>query len=144
MIDYSQFQYSKPTKKIRLANDKLVTKKTLKKAADDLWAAVIKRRDKMCIWCRVRPAVQAHHIFKRSLPSTRHDPENGIGLCGGCHMKAHSDHSLFEDFLKVRMGESRYFILKARAYVPQSHTDHQMRIIELKKYQESLTLGMKE
>lgn len=96
-----------------MANPWRKSKPTLKskciKEADKLWSEVIRARDKVCQYCRARPAINAHHIFTRKIRAMRWDPQNGIGLCGGCHMNiAHGQPELFRRFLVKRLGVAEY------------------------------------
>jgi len=59
--------------------------------------------------------LHAAHIFTRSIKKTRHDPENGVCLCYGCHSFFHRNPLEFHEWVKKRMGEVRYTALMIRA-----------------------------
>ena len=87
-------------------------------ACDDMWSKLVKIRDSYCPWCtkkgKHRKSRSAHHIFSRRYMVTRHDLDNGIGLCGGCHMDAHQYPEEFRDFMIWYMPD-KYLELKKLA-----------------------------
>ena len=109
-------------------------RKTLIKACDKLWAEAVTKRDKgICQRCG-KPGKQNHHIFSRRYLNVRHCLDNGIHLCGGCHIFfAHVEVEAFRDFIIKRMGQREYDSLKVRA-MAKSYIDFEMRRIELKEY----------
>lgn len=57
----------------------------------DVWAAVLRRDRKQCVWCRhagrVGPAEHPHHLLpKQSWPELAGVVENVVALCASCHM----------------------------------------------------------
>jgi len=55
-----------------------------------IWRAHIIRRDKVCAMCGSNNRRTAHHINSGSyFPDERYDIENGVCLCGKCHMNFH-------------------------------------------------------
>lgn len=66
--------------------------KSLKSQCFKAWGKMILARDRKCIICNAKKAVHPHHIFPRSrYLHLQFDLRNGVGLCAGCHLKAHHD-----------------------------------------------------
>jgi hypothetical protein len=93
---------------------------------DKLWAGLVKERDRYtCQRCQViypegrRQGLHAHHIFGRSRRTTRWMLENGIALCFGDHMWAHSNPLEFHEWMQDRLGagyeDLRSLSLKTKA-----------------------------
>jgi hypothetical protein len=62
------------------------TQKTnLQKKADNLWSMVIRKRDPICRFCKVKATTSSCHIITRETKNTRFDPLNGLGGCNDCH-----------------------------------------------------------
>lgn len=57
---------------------------------------------------------ELHHIVHRGRLGTRHDPENHLPLCRGCHAWVHANRKLYEDWLE-REWPGRLETLKQRA-----------------------------
>jgi hypothetical protein len=57
---------------------------------DEFKTAVFKRDGGQCVICKRVPAIDAHHLIDRSLwgDSQGYYLENGVSLCGACHLKA--------------------------------------------------------
>lgn len=104
----------------------------------DAWRKAVTKRDGLiCRWCR-RTVVetltccpeqaQTHHATPREHWPTRHDPRNGIRLCGTCH-----------DRITGTVGEkaiivaSATFRLDGRAYPDMSKPVHFKVITERRK-----------
>ena len=51
---------------------------------------VFERGDGVCEFCRAAGMTEVHHIAGRGGPDP-HRLENLIGLCAGCHRRAHSE-----------------------------------------------------
>ena len=95
------------------------SRKAWKSKADKLWSQYVRKRDKTCQWCgMIHPKqMHSHHIVTRSVLATRHDPENGILLCPGCHFKAHSHMLRFVEWFRTSgAGNWRYELLLETAY----------------------------
>lgn len=55
-----------------------------------VWRAIVIRRDKVCQICGSMKSRNAHHINHATyFPEQRFDPQNGVCLCGECHMNFH-------------------------------------------------------
>jgi hypothetical protein len=87
------------------------------KKEDALWAEAVKIRDDYtCQYpsCGTyypkgnRQGLHAHHIFGRSRMTTRHMVANGISLCFGHHMWAHSQVLDFHDWIRGFIGADEY------------------------------------
>lgn len=62
------------------------SRKTLIQKADKLWADIIKKRDKQCIYCGIGYPLNAHHIFTKGRHGNlRWNIDNGVTLCAKCH-----------------------------------------------------------
>ena len=56
------------------------------------WGDEIKRRDKVCVFCKSDNALQAHHIKSYiDYPKLKFNLDNGILLCAKCHALQHKD-----------------------------------------------------
>ena len=96
----------------------------MKRSSEDIkWSNTVRERDKWtCQRCGHffpegrRRGLDAAHIWSRRIKRTRHDLENGVSLCTGCHNSwAHANPLEFHDWLKQRMGEEQYTSLMVRA-----------------------------
>lgn len=115
--------------------------------ADALWSKYIRARDKdTCQYCGavkggISPSgnlivVQAHHIITRESYRIRHDPENGITLCKGCHkFQAHGTGQVdFNDFIQTKwLGEKRWEALKQTHLIKTGKADYKLAIIYLQQ-----------
>jgi 5-methylcytosine-specific restriction endonuclease McrA len=84
-------------------------------AKDKLWGSLVKERDQFtCQRCFIvfpegrRQGLHAHHIFGRSRRKTRWMIQNGVSLCFGCHMWAHSNPLEFHERMRDRLGSPEY------------------------------------
>jgi 5-methylcytosine-specific restriction endonuclease McrA len=60
--------------------------------------------------------LDAAHIWSRAIKKVRHDPDNGLALCTGCHLSwAHRNPLDFHAWVKERLGEEKYEALMIRA-----------------------------
>ena len=98
-----------------------MSKKIKTTAADRNWAKAVKERDNWtCQRCHtVYPkksqGLHAAHIFSRRFKRTRHELENGVAPCFGCHMHFHSNPLEFHEWAKDHIGLADYELLKERA-----------------------------
>ncbi len=108
-------------------------KANLRRLCDTAWSELIRKRDPMCRWCEKRVSNQAHHIFGRRASNTRWDPENGLGICAGCHMHGHEWPLDFNEHIRTNvLGTEAYDSLRLRAgLVMKMNSDYQMVLVAL-------------
>ena len=58
------------------------------------------------------------HIFSRAIKRTRHDPENILVCCNGCHRHIDSYPEEKERLARSVLGDERYEALRLRAHTP--------------------------
>jgi hypothetical protein len=92
-------------------------KKTLEKRGDDLWAKLVKERDKKCRKCGSVFGLSAHHIRVRQHKSTKYDIDNGIALCRDCHSLQKFRPEQFHDLVIDIIGQAKYDELRERSEV---------------------------
>lgn len=84
----------------------------IERVCREIWAAVVKARDRHCQLCGA-PATDSHHIFFRSQGNWEiiYDPDYGVGLCHDCHEEEpfapHKDNRLFFEKIIPRLPEER-------------------------------------
>ena len=66
-------------------------------------------------WMGRSQGLHAAHIFTRSIKKTRHDLDNLVSLCYGCHSWSHRNPLEFHEWVIKRMGADGYSALMARA-----------------------------
>ena len=84
---------------------------------DITFSLYIRTRDGFrCRFCK-RTGVQMDcaHIFSRRHAGTRHDPENAICLCRGCHMRFTTEPMEFADWISMLMSEKEFEKLRIKA-----------------------------
>jgi len=100
---------------------KLVGQKPTKKDLDDLCREIIFMRDKnTCQVCgKKTDKLDWMHFLTRGNFAVRWDLDNSCVGCAGCHTmsnkSAHKDPLSFADFVKKRLGETKYNELRLRA-----------------------------
>jgi 5-methylcytosine-specific restriction endonuclease McrA len=90
---------------------------------DAEWSNAVRARDGWkCQRCGrwfpegTRRGLDAAHIWSRRIKRTRHDLDNGVALCTGCHMSwAHARPPEFHEWARKRLGARKYNALKIRA-----------------------------
>lgn len=94
-------------------------KKEIKKECDKLWAELVKlKAGNKCEHCGKKSHLNSHHFFGRRALCLRHDPQNGVSLCVGCHkfstvFSAHETPSLFDNWIIGERGGEWYdYLLK--------------------------------
>lgn len=86
------------------------------KKADTEFSQYIRERDKFCYFKCANPAKQNSHFWGRANSSTRYDPENCDGVCGGCHMRHEGNkQGLYRDLKIKQLGMDGYMALEKRA-----------------------------
>ena len=96
-----------------------MAKKIRVRKADIEWAKAVKERDHYtCQRCGARhqgQGMHAGHIVSRRYRNTRHDLENGVTCCFGCHMFLHQHPEEALEFFKKHIGAEKYEALRLRA-----------------------------
>ena len=92
---------------------KKVSKTTLRNKLDRLCSQIVRGRGK-CEKCEGRDNLQCCHIFSRTYSNTRWDLENLLCLCAGCHFWGHKNPIGFAEFVKCKLGEEKYELLKEK------------------------------
>jgi hypothetical protein len=92
--------------------------------ADARFSKWIRERDPKCFFGCGRPSIQNSHFWGRGASSTRYDPENCDGVCGGCHMRHEgSKQGEYRDRKIAQLGMEAYAILEKRARTYMSRSD---------------------
>lgn len=80
----------------------------------------IKERDGFtCQRCGSSPdprGLHVHHIHRRRIKVTRHDDDNLVTLCMGCHMWAHEHPAGAQELFGKLLGQERFEALADKAY----------------------------
>ncbi len=87
----------------------------------DHWKRAVIARDGTCQSCGTQEGLHAHHIRHATYwPDSRYDPDNGIALCGDCHMTFHNDYvgntrkkcdeKMLSEFMRIRNLFARKFL----------------------------------
>ena len=90
-------------------------------AADAAFSLAVRKRDNWtCRRChKAYPeksqGLHAAHIFSRSIKRTRHDMDNGLSCCYGCHSWGHRNPLEFHEWARKEIGPRKYDALKLRA-----------------------------
>ena len=110
---------------------------------DTLFSKLIRQRDNYtCQRCRKEypdggRGLHTSHYWGRSRENTRHDTENCIALCFGCHqLWGHGDgRDEYSSFMRKRLGDKGFDLLMVRAYTYKKRDDKldEIVIIELLK-----------
>jgi 5-methylcytosine-specific restriction endonuclease McrA len=89
------------------------TKTSLKRRLDKKVSELVRARGK-CERCGSRNCLQTAHIFSRRYLSVRWDLDNVLCLCASCHFWSHSNPILFTEFVRKKLGEDTYELLKEK------------------------------
>lgn len=90
-------------------------------AADRKWSRAVRERDAYtCQRCGAVHAPNSQglhgaHIFGRGKLAVRHDVENGIALCYGCHRFIDGHKEEKELLARALLGDERYEALELRS-----------------------------
>jgi len=91
-------------------------------AADRKFSKMIRERaGHRCQRCGSEPkpsGLHCAHIFSRAIKRTRHDPDNAIAACNGCHRMIDSRADVKEALARSILGDERYEALRLRAHTP--------------------------
>lgn len=107
------------------------TDKSLKRDCDKYWSLII-RSIGQCERCGKKGRLEAAHIFSRRYTTTRHDLENGLCLCTGCHFWAHHSPTDFTYWLEDRLGKDILEELSRRKNEIATKVDYEERLSYLK------------
>lgn len=98
-------------------------------AADARWSKAVRERDNFtCRRCGKKhdeksQGLHAAHIFSRGIYRTRHEQENGLAMCWGCHVVFdHMDKLERENFARLMVGDEVYETLRQRANNPRKRS----------------------
>lgn len=108
--------------------------KTAKRTADDLFAKYIKLRDRTCQDCGKAEDLQCAHLISRRYNLIRHDPDNAVALCRGCHFKWGLRPLEWENWCRERVN---YDSLRRRA-LSQEKPDYPSVVVKLRELLEGL------
>ena len=118
---------------------KTPNKKNLRKQADELWRySVIKKWGQYCTVCG-KIGVDVHHFFPRhAYPRLRHEVNNGIITCRGCHFKHHfwGDPVIHQTIIKkrARAWYNKLEKISKQKFISGNTIEHYQKVIEkLKK-----------
>ena len=106
-------------------------KTSIKNKLDKIVSLIVRSKGK-CERCGKTEGLQAAHIFSRGNMAVRYDFKNLLCLCSGCHIFfAHKNPIEFSEWVRGRLGEGQYQVLRRRATVIKQWT--------LKELQDLLT-----
>ena len=111
-------KFPKPLKKKKKKSPKKIS---LNKY-DIIWARMVRERDKRCLVCGNTQNLQAHHLFRRGISSTRYSLDNGQTLCSSCHtfnfqFSAHKTEQSYKIWVQAYLGPDRYAKLEAQSKI---------------------------
>jgi len=111
-------KFPKPIKKKKKKSPKKIS---LNKY-DILWGRMVRERDKRCLVCGNTQNLQAHHLFRRGISSTRYSLDNGQTLCSSCHtfnfkFSAHKTEQSYKIWAQAYLGPERYAKLEAQSKI---------------------------
>ena len=96
--------------------------------ADAEFSKAVRARDKWtCQRCGVHympptRALHCAHMFTRRTQATRHDMDNAMALCYGCHQHVDSHPTEKEILFRNALGAERFDALAARAHAKRDRT----------------------
>ena len=90
---------------------------SIEKRCMELWGNIVRLRARGCCEkCGSFDRAQAHHVFTRSILSTRYLPDNGVCLCAGHHLFfAHKRPHEFRDWITGVRGQDWWDALRMRS-----------------------------
>ncbi len=77
--------------------------------------------------------LQCAHFHGRSAKSVRHDPDNAIGCCYGCHSYLDGHPMEKVEFFKTLLGEEAFDKLNSRARITHPKPDKKLLMIYYKE-----------
>jgi hypothetical protein len=91
-------------------------KKALEAQCLSLWSLCVRARDRKCRLCGSDGGVlQGHHIRSRSHKATYLDINNGMALCGRCHIIQKFNPERFQDGIIDAITDEEYQRLKVKS-----------------------------
>lgn len=100
--------------------------------ADKLFSKYIRERDKTCYFGCGNKATQASHFWGRGNSSTRYDPYNVDGACGGCHMRNEENkQGLYRDLKIKQFGPEGYADLEKKARSVMKRSEAILEVMKL-------------
>ena len=97
-------------------------------------AIILHRQGPLCLRCHWQKPLQGAHIFRKGgkYNAIRHDLDNVIGMCSGCHIGwAHHNELDFYEWIE-EIFPGRIAMLKATARAPKRKVDLKELICVLK------------
>ena len=97
--------------------------------SDILFSKYIRARDNWtCQRCHTKypeshRGLHCSHWQRRGKENTRHDPENTIALCMGCHLLWEGPTEEYTAFMEKRLGTERLKALRVRAELYKKRDD---------------------
>lgn len=87
-----------------------------------------------------RRGLDSAHIFSRRHKGTRHDPDNALALCHGCHSYFTGYPLYFVTWIKEKLGEQKFDLLRYKARKPTRLRKGDLEVIrhDLKRKLEAL------
>lgn len=92
---------------------------------DAAFSLLVRERDNWtCQRCDKRfvpptRALHAAHCFGRRKESTRHDPENAVAACYGCHQYLDEHPNEKYELFRLRLGDEAFDALRLRSQKPK-------------------------
>ena len=108
-------------------------KSNYKYSADLLWGRIIKSKGK-CEVCGETKYLNPHHIIGRRVLILRHDLQNGVCLCSGCHImrtkSAHQDPLWFYEWVKEHYPERIEYLNKQKNVIKKMTVEDYEKLVE--------------
>ena len=71
---------------------------------DKYTSLIVRRRDRRCVTCGSRQALQCSHFYSRHYLTIRFDLRNCNGMCSTCNRRHNSDATAYQRFMNERYG----------------------------------------
>ena len=106
-----------------------------RKKADIAWGKLIRERDGKCALCGTDQRLEAHHLIRKAHVFFRHNLENGVALCSGCHRlsdncAAHKEPHIIERWVKENRPEQYAWWDKNRWAIIKGATVNYQQVYE--------------
>lgn len=76
--------------------------------------------------------LQCSHFWGRSRRSVRYDEDNGIGLCGACHLYLSSHPAEYTEWFRQHLGERAFDLLNSRIRITYPKPDKKLLTLYFK------------